>query len=310
MKNSIKTLIVATVFCIQANAQQPDSSLTGTTVNSNVVVDTMLPTQVVRVKNLKFKETTSSPYKLNWKADVPIIAGGIGLTALGVKRIADRRDLTPAELAQKTADNVPWFDRHSAGWFDKRADDISYPPFQASFAMPLLVGVLNKNMRQDYGKLMVMYLETMAITGALFTNTASIAGRARPFVYTDKNGNAAPEVDEAYRRSGNNQRSFYAGHTAATAAATFFTAKTFSDLNPNSKARVYVWIGAAAVPAFVGYMRHKAGMHFLSDNIIGYAVGAATGILVPHFHKVKVKNLSVTPQAGGRYNGLLVRYKL
>jgi hypothetical protein len=141
----------------------------------------------------------------------------------------------------------------------------------------------------------------------MFTITASTVGRPRPFVYANPDGRN--RVDDAYRMEGNNQRSFYAGHTAATAAATFYTAKVFHDFNPDSKARTYVWIAAAAVPAFVGYMRHKAGMHFLSDNIVGYAVGAATGILVPHFHKKKIRNLSVTPQAGLHYQGIAAVYR-
>lgn len=283
-------------------------------VDSTITVDTVLPPQLVKVNSTNFNTkdvstASTSPYKLSWKADLPIIVGGIGLTALGVKLISEKDDLTPLQLSQKTADKVPFFDRQTAGTFDKRADDISYPPFQASFALPLVMGLIDKNQRSHYGQIMVMYLETMAITGALFTNTAALAGRPRPFVYTDRNGNQAAGVDAAYRMEGNNQRSFYAGHTASSAAATFFAAKVFSDMNPTSKARTYVWIGAAAVPAFVGYMRYKAGMHFLSDNIIGYAVGAATGILVPQLHKIKVKNLSVTPQAGGNYQGLAMTYK-
>jgi membrane-associated phospholipid phosphatase len=57
-----------------------------------------------------------------------------------------------------------------------------------------------------------------------------------------------------------------------------------------------VWAFAAAVPATVGYYRLKAGKHFLSDNILGYAMGAAAGILVPQLHK-KTNNsgLSISP---------------
>ena len=272
--------------------------------NTSQLADTTAAPQVIRLDPSARYE---SPYKISWKADVPIIAAGIGLSYLGVRLIDAKDDLAPAELAEKTADKVPFFDRHSAGWFDKKADDISYPPFHAAFAMPVVVGLLDKNQRQNYGHVLVMYLETMAITGALFTMTAPTVARPRPFVY--KNPDGPNRVDDAYRSDGNNQRSFYAGHTAATAAATFYTAKVFHDFHPGSKARTYVWIAAAAVPAFVGYMRHKAGMHFLSDNIVGYAVGAATGILVPHFHKKKIKNLSITPQAGTRYQGIAAVYK-
>ena len=65
------------------------------------------------------------------------------------------------------------------------------------------------------------------------------------------------------------------------ATFSFFTAKVFSDTNPNSKLRPWVWSSAALLPAVTGYLRVKGGKHFPTDVIVGYAVGAAIGILVP-----------------------------
>ncbi len=109
----------------------------------------------------------------------------------------------------------------------------------------------------------------------------------------------------------NAQRAFFAGHTAAIAAATFFMAKAFADFNPDSKAKPYVWAFAAAVPAVVGYLRYKAGMHFLSDNLLGYAVGMSAGIFVPQLHKIKgMRNVTISPAVGIGNKGLAVTYKL
>ena len=144
----------------------------------------------------------------------------------------------------------------------------------------------------------------MAVTGALFSMTTGTVYRARPYVY----GNIA---DLSRNMDNDSYRAFYAGHTAATAAATFYWAKTFQDFNPDSKLKPYVWVVAATVPAVVGYLRYKAGMHFLSDNLLGYGMGAAAGILVPHWHKtLKVKNLSFIPEAGKNYKGVSFIYKL
>jgi membrane-associated phospholipid phosphatase len=116
-------------------------------------------------------------------------------------------------------------------------------------------------------------------------------------------------VDRPGRKDNDAQRAFYAGHTAATAAATFYTAKVFSDFNPDSKARIWVWGLAAAIPASVGYLRYKAGMHFLSDNLLGYALGAGAGILIPEWHKVsKLKNMSFVPLVGTDYKGIAYTY--
>lgn len=245
----------------------------------------------------------SSPYTTSFKVDAPVIGAGLGLTALGLSLIQNKSSLTPAEVAAMDKNDVNGFDRFGAGNYSERANDDSYLPFYGSFAMPV-VALLNKNIGKKAGQVMTLYLETMAITGALYTLTAGSIARPRPLVYSS-------DAPQQKRESKNSQRSFFAGHTAATAAATFFTAKVFSDFNPDSKARPYVWAAAAIVPASVGYMRLKAGQHFLSDNLIGYGVGAAVGILVPQLHKKKsslTQNLSITPMVDGQYQGMHMSY--
>ncbi len=244
-----------------------------------------------------------SPYKINFVKDGAIIAGGVGLTALGVSLIQNKRDLTPVELATKTRDKIPFFDRSSAGFYSEKADNDSYIPFQASFAMPVLMALINKNERYKIGQVLVLYTETMAITGALFTMSTGNVYRSRPYVYNVL-------LSTQMRSDKNAQRAFFAGHTAATAAATFFMAKAFQDFNPGSKATPYVWAFAASVPALVGYLRYKAGMHFLSDNILGYAIGAGAGILVPQLHKGKtLRNVSFVPHMGSNSKGLSMTYR-
>jgi membrane-associated phospholipid phosphatase len=245
-----------------------------------------------------------SPYHTTVIKDGAILAGSIGLTVLGYSLIQNKKDLTPAELANKTRDKIPFFDRSSAGFYSEKADNDSYIPFKASFAMPILMALINKNERQKIGQVLVLYTETMAITGAVFTMATGNIYRSRPYVY----GTEAPYD---LRLDKNSQRAFFAGHTAATAAATFFMAKAFADFNPNSRAKPYVWAFAATVPAVVGYLRYKAGMHFLSDNLLGYAVGAGAGIFVPQLHKIKgMRNVSLSPAMGNGSRGLAMTYRL
>lgn len=243
-----------------------------------------------------------SPYITSFRTDGPIIGGGIALTAFGTYLISKKKDLTMEQLARKTKDRVPFFDRSSAGFYSEKADEDSYIPFKISFALPVAMMLANKNERQKPVQVLALYVETMGITGALFTIAAGSIQRSRPFVY----GTLAP-LDKRLEK--NSQRAFYAGHTAATASATFFAAKVFQDFNPNSKLKPYVWVVAASVPALVGYLRYKAGMHFLSDNLLGYVMGAGAGILVPELHKnSKLKNLSFTPEAGLHYKGVALTY--
>ena len=254
-------------------------------------------------RNIKNSNTHSeTTYHTSFKKDAPVIILGVGLTYLGSTLIKNEKPLTNAELATKTIDKIPFFDRSSAGFYSDKINKDSYIPFLGSFIMPLAMIALNKNESRNAAKILVMYVESEALTGALFTMAAGTIHRSRPLVY----GTIAPDDQ---RKNKNNQRSFFAGHTAATASATFFAAKVFADLNPDCKAKPVVWAVAAAVPALVGYMRYKSGFHFLSDNLLGYVVGAASGILIPEWHKTKSsKNISFTPLIGQDYIGISIAY--
>lgn len=245
-----------------------------------------------------------SPYKVTFKKDGPIIAGLLGLNVLGVHLIQNKKDLTPEELATRTRDKVPFFDRGNVGYYDDDINRASYPPFYASFAWPVVMMLVDGDQTRNIGQVLTLYIETMAVTGAMFSITAGAINRSRPLVY----GSQTPM---GTRLSNNSQRSFYAGHTAATAASSFFTAKVFSDMNPDSKLKPFIWVAAAALPAVVGYQRYKSGQHFLSDNVLGYALGAATGILIPHWHKTrKSDKLTVMPGFGTNYQGVALVYKI
>lgn len=286
-------ILITTLFILQYSFAQDSSSVTGQD----------------SLGNSKFNPHTLNndairyPYKTSFKKDAPVIALGIGLTYLGNTIIKNKKPLTLADLANKTRDKVPFFDRGNAGYYDEKIDNASYIPFLSSFAMPLVM-LANKNEARNASHILVMYLESLSITSTLFTMAAGMIDRPRPLVY----GTKAP-TDQ--RLNKNNQRSFYAGHTAATASATFFAAKVFQDLNPDSKAKTFVWIVAAALPAAVGYMRYQGGMHFLSDNLLGYALGAASGILIPQWHKSKKHdNVSFSPLIGKDYKGVSFVYNI
>ena len=86
------------------------------------------------------------------------------------------------------------------------------------------------------------------------------------------------------------------GTRSTTAAATFLTAKIFKEFNPDSKLRPYLWGAAGGLTVLMGYMRYQAGYHFFSDCVLSGILGAATGILIPEFHKNKnLQKISLGP---------------
>ncbi len=254
------------------------------------------------------QEKKESPYETNFVKDGIWITSAVGLNVLGVKIIQDKDELSLNDLNNLSKDDIWGVDRWAAGYYSEQANDDSYIPFYASFVMPFAL-LFNENERGNAGQISVLFVETMATTGALFTITAGLVEKSRPLVYNES-------LETEQRIDSDEQRSFFAGHTAATAAASFFAAKVFNDFNPDSPLKPLVWGIAAAVPASVGYMRIKAGKHFLTDNLIGYGVGAAAGILIPELHKKGNKNLQIYPTTSfnhGVYNfttqGLALNYK-
>jgi membrane-associated phospholipid phosphatase len=243
-----------------------------------------------------------SPYHTSFVGDGITVAATVGTTLLGYTLIKNKDDLTMAQLATKTKSSLPFFDRFVAGNYSARANKDSYILFDASYAIPVAAALINGKERSKFGQVMVMYLETVGITGAMYTLTAGLVYRSRPFVYGDK----AP-LEKRLDKGG--QRSFYGGHVATTAATTFFTAKVFHDFNPDSKLTPYLYTGAGALTALMAYERMRSGYHFFSDCVLSGAIGAVTGIVVPHLHKKKsFKSVSISPFYQEDAKGLSIVY--
>ena len=241
-------------------------------------------------------QSDASPYHTRFAIDAPITAALAGGSLLGLYRIQQKGGLTDAQLAALRKDDVPGIDRFSAGWYSESAQAKSDYLCYGSIAAVPIVLAFNPNVRAHYGQVAGLFVQTMLATDAIFTNVTASFPRYRPYLYGTEGGGG--------RNGKIATSSFFAGHTAHTATATFFMAKAFADFNPDSPARPYVWGVAAVLPAAVAYYRIEAGKHFLTDNLVGYTLGATMGILVPQLHKVAGRHgMSVLPMQGLNANG-------
>ena len=237
-----------------------------------------------------------SPYRTRFAVDGPVVLGLGAVSGVGLLLGSHKDGPTEAQLATLNRHNIPKFDRFSAGYYSTAAqttsDFIVYPTLLLA---PGLLA-LDADVRSHYGQVLVLYLETMAASNAVFSLTVGTVTRYRPLLYGPQGGE--------FRTSRLATNSLYSGHTANTATATFFAAKVYHDFHPGSAAEPFVWGSAAVVPAATAYFRIKAGKHFLSDNLVGYAVGAAAGIMVPQLHKTAARTgLSVVPVQGLNVRG-------
>ncbi len=250
-------------------------------------------------------QQNNSPYEWKWTRDGIWTGAAFGTSAYGLILIKDKKGITEAEVNTLDPNNINFVDRWVAGNNSESANEISDIPFLSAFILPFGL-LLNDDINDHTGQFIGMYLQSLSTTSALYSVTAGLVNRSRPYVYAENNN-----IER--RTSNNGQRSFYSGHVAASATATFFAAKVYCDYNPDVTGKGYIWAAAAAVPAAVGYFRMQAGQHFLTDVLLGYSLGAVSGILIPEMHKTKDASIDVTP-VGGRtfrgedYTGLALRY--
>ena len=148
-----------------------------------------------------------------------------------------------------------------------------------------------------------LYLESMAVTGFLYTGSVYLADRFRPYAYN-------PEAPMSERTRRGSKNSFFAGHLALVGTSTFFIAKVLNDYHPESKITWLPFTLAGVITGNTAYLRYHGGQHFLSDLLIGTVVGTLSGILVPHVHKNKnaegrisftASYFGTTPQFGLTY---------
>lgn len=220
-----------------------------------------------------------STYKFKLGADIPIgvITLGAGTTALIKQK--KNKPFTEYEI-NSLAYDVNKLDHSSINRsYNKKIHFLSDVGMVTAIATPLIL-LADKKVRNEIKYIAPMWVETFALTYALTGMTKELVRRTRPYVYYD-------DVPLEKKMAKDARASFFSGHTSMTAASTFFTAKIYADMNPNSKWKPLVWTSAAILPAGIGFLRYSGGKHFWTDIITGYLVGATVGILVPHLHRNK-----------------------
>ncbi len=243
----------------------------------------------------QYQNTDSArhPYKVNyWVSGSIALAGGVA-NYLGIPKIINKQEISVTELTALNRNNVGGFDKWALNQDASKADGYNRDAaivLTTTVSLPLILG-FDKYIKKDWSKMLVMYLETISIVSNIYTNTIigpTSQNRFRPVTYYDI-------LPVSERNDGNNRNSFYSGHVASTAAASFFIAKVYSDYHPELGGKKYLLYAAAAIPPIlIGYFRVKGLRHFPSDALVGLGIGAAVGILVPEIHRIKLKNKDFT----------------
>ncbi len=218
-----------------------------------------------------------TPYHLDGAREGVLF--GTAAATLGSSYLIGRKvePLTTDEIALMDASRIWKVDRWVTRQWSTAAQRTSDKFLFGSLVLPATL-YLDQAARTDAGTVALISLESILITAGLTNLTKTLVKRPRPFVFN-------PDAPLPKKLDQDARFSFFSGHTSLTACMTFVTAKMYNDIYPESGARPYVWATAAIIPAVTGYLRIRGGKHYLTDVLVGYAIGAVVGVVVPQIHK-------------------------
>ena len=217
------------------------------------------------------------PYHLDWGREAALLGSGAAIK-FGSHQLEHRLEgLDLTEVQAKRRYKVWFLDRGATYNESEDYRTLSDRLLRNAALLPATL-LISKAPRRKVFIIATMLGETMLLNDGLTRTTKAVIQRDRPLTYNLSFADAQRTAEDA-------RKSFVSGHTSNTAALSFFTAKVFNDIYPESPWRPVVWTAAATVPLVTGYARYRAGKHFPTDIAAGYALGAALGILIPHWHK-------------------------
>ena len=138
---------------------------------------------------------------------------------------------------------------------------------------------IDADVRRSGGEVAALFGQATVLNAGITNLIKNTVARRRPYVRSG-------EQPEAFRLQRDGQRSFFSGHTSNAATNAFLAAAVYRDFHPQDRrGRTVVWASAITLPLITGIARVMAGVHYPSDVIVGYLVGAGIGLLVPELHR-------------------------
>lgn len=226
------------------------------------------------------------PYRLSKGVEGPAILSGTVLytTSFFLNRKAPSTTLEYLEKMDPLKPNfIDRLDRkilQRVDWKAHRTSNVFLYGSNAVLALaPLLAG---ERSRAKMPTTYFIFMEGLLVNGALTNMFKVLFKRPRPYAFSKV---PPGMISERILLQKNTFRSFFSGHTSVVACNSFMAAKMLTDFYPESKAKPIIWTTATLLPAITGYLRVKAGKHFITDVLTGLAVGATVGWLIPELHR-------------------------
>jgi len=254
------------------------------------------------------KDSSFHPYGVNYWVTFPIIGVGLVTNYLGIPKVLYKDEVSQKEIDALNRDILNGFDKWALRQDpSQRSSYENYSDYTIAVSVVLPAFLMfDKRISKDWFDVLLMYMETMSITPNIYEWSflgPTFQNRFRPMTYYE-------QLSYEEKKPGNNRNSFYSGHVATVAASTFFMVKVYSDYNPEIGNNKYLLYGAATVPPLIlGYFRVRALKHFPSDVLVGLGVGALVGIVIPEFHRLNNKNISLGLYSSFESTGIAIKWQ-
>ncbi len=222
-----------------------------------------------------YGQDSLKPYKVNYPIIGSIIGVGAGTSIYTTYRILNKPGLSTEQVLALDRSEVNVFDRNATKQYSHGALTANRVLSFSSMALPLFLAI-DKNIRKDAGTVGLMYLEALSMSHLVFGLQAAFIDRQRPYVYN-------PDAPMDVRTAGRGQTSYYAYLPMVTAVSSVFAAKVWSDYHPNHRLKPLVWTAAGTAILGSNLLSYYSGDAHPTDLLVGTALGAATGFLVPYF---------------------------
>ena len=242
------------------------------------------------------------PYRTDWTIDGLTIGSAmvVALTASAVDN--NLSGLSISEINGLNKNQINPIDRVTAGLYSKTQSKISDVLVGGAIVSPLLL-LFDDHAGKDVGTISTMYLETVLFSTFVPSYGKGAAKRIRPYAY----GSKALLSD---KQDADTRRSFFSGHATWAFSTTMFFANVYTDYHPDTPYKEYIWGGAIGLASAVSILRITSGAHFLSDVIVGAAVGSTIGYTIPYIHRNTTTKLSFQPLILPDYHGMVFSYRI
>jgi membrane-associated phospholipid phosphatase len=137
----------------------------------------------------------------------------------------------------------------------------------------------------------LIFAQTWFFNGFLNESARLVAGRARPYLYSDSA--RGQTVDPLLLIDPQNYTSFYSGHTSFVTAVCVFLLLTLLGRGAGAGLLITVGIFSECLIFSTGVFRILAGRHFLTDVLVAIVMGTLSALFVAVIHRSKTRGLAL-----------------